>query len=242
MSKTNTPKNWFKSWSNEYDRTLGKVPRHHLLLDTVVGHSGIKDGYNVLDIGCGTGLSSLKLLKAADCRVTAFDISKDMMDIFKEKARSLKIGDRLRFKLGDAVRASFKDREFDLAISTVTLHHIKHKDKFSTVKKIYRALKPRGRFVIGEIDLDTTGKLTGLKRLDRIMRYIVDELKLAAKSGGEGAVSRMFDNGKRHLFNDGEYCVSAVRWAELSRRAGFRKVLIKNVGRFRWFKVIVCDK
>jgi hypothetical protein len=30
-------KNWFKDWSDEYDSTLGKVNRHHKLLDLNVG-------------------------------------------------------------------------------------------------------------------------------------------------------------------------------------------------------------
>jgi len=33
---------WFQDWANEYDNTLGKVKRHHALLDLVVQLSGIK--------------------------------------------------------------------------------------------------------------------------------------------------------------------------------------------------------
>ncbi len=47
---------WFQEWANEYDNTLGKVKRHHKLLDLVVKVSGIKRNDQILDIGCGTGL------------------------------------------------------------------------------------------------------------------------------------------------------------------------------------------
>ena len=54
---------WFQDWANEYDTTLGKIKRHHKLLDFVVKESGIKRNDHILDIGCGTGLLSLKFLK-----------------------------------------------------------------------------------------------------------------------------------------------------------------------------------
>jgi ubiquinone/menaquinone biosynthesis C-methylase UbiE len=57
MKKANeTAKKWFGNWANEYDSSLGKVKRHHKLLDLVVQSSSVKDNDNVLDLGCGTGL------------------------------------------------------------------------------------------------------------------------------------------------------------------------------------------
>jgi ubiquinone/menaquinone biosynthesis C-methylase UbiE len=76
---------WFQSWANEYDNTLGKVKRHHKLLDLAVKVSGIKKGDRVLDIGCGTGLLSLKFLSKKPCSITAIDSSAQMLRIFQEK-------------------------------------------------------------------------------------------------------------------------------------------------------------
>ncbi|MDY6967006.1 MAG: class I SAM-dependent methyltransferase, partial [Halobacteriota archaeon] len=59
---TKSTEDWFKEWSNEYDQTLGKMKRHHDMLDLAVEVSEVKDGESVLDIGCGTGLLSLKFL------------------------------------------------------------------------------------------------------------------------------------------------------------------------------------
>ncbi len=70
---TRDNREWFQDWANEYDNTLGKVKRHHKLLDLVVRESGIKRNDQVLDIGCGTGLLSLKFLNKTDCRITAID-------------------------------------------------------------------------------------------------------------------------------------------------------------------------
>jgi ubiquinone/menaquinone biosynthesis C-methylase UbiE len=58
---------WFQEWANEYDTTLGKVKRHHKLLDLVVKVSGIQRNDQVLDIGCGTGLPSRQLTAHPRC-------------------------------------------------------------------------------------------------------------------------------------------------------------------------------
>ena len=237
---TTITKEWFKNWSNEYDKTLGKIARHHKLLELVVKQSKVRDGDKVLDIGVGTGLLSLKFLKAADCTITGIDSSAQMLAICSQKVKKLKLSKKLACKQMDASTLSFKPGSFDIAASTVTLHHVTNKQE--TIKKIYKALKPGGRFVIGDIDLDTTGKITDKNRLLRIMDYLKDELELALHDGGVTALSRMFDNGKKHLFNDGEYCVSFDQWASFCRKAGFKIAEIKPLKEFTRFKVMTAVK
>ncbi len=239
MKKRST-KNWFKDWANEYDRTLGKIKRHHKLLDLAVERSGVKKNDEVLDIGCGTGLLSLKFLKKADCRIVGIDSSRDMMSIFKEKIKRLSLEKNVSCKFKDAVKIDFKKDSFDIVASTVTLHHIKKKDP--VIKNIHKILKPGGRFVVGDIDIDTTGKLTDIDRLTRLLDYLKMELVLAMKEGGVDAFNRMYDNGKKHILNDGEYCISFKQWRELCKKAGFRKITVKPLPDFKWFKVLTAVK
>ena len=230
-------KSWFKDWSDEYDNTLGKVDRHNKLLDLVVDLSGVKDGEKVLDIGCGTGLLSLKFLEKADCIIYGIDNSFEMLEIFKEKIKKLNLADKISLEFGDAENINFEDEKFDVIASTVTLHHLK--DKYPAVKKIYEILKPGGRLLIGDIDVDTTGDLEDPERLLRILDFLKDEFVLALKGGGVKAFSRMYDNGKKHILNDGEYCVSFKQWKEICEKAGFNEIALKSLSGFKWFKVLV---
>jgi len=230
-------KSWFKDWSNEYDKTLGKVDRHNKLLDLVVDLSGVKDGEKVLDIGCGTGLLSLKFLEKADCIIYGIDSSSEMLEIFKEKIKKLNLADKISLGLEDAENIDFRDEEFDIIASTVTLHHVK--EKYPVIKKIYKLLKPGGRLLIGDIDVDTTGDLEDPERLLRILNFLKNEFVLALKGGGVKAFSRMYDNGKKHILNDGEYCVSFRQWKEFCEKAGFKEITIKTLTGFQWFKVLV---
>jgi len=216
------------------------MARHHALLDLAVTLARPKDGERVLDIGCGTGLLTLKFLKAADCSVTAIDSSPEMLSIFRKKLERLGLKYRVTCDAQDAASLAFKDNSFDIAASTVVLHHLKH--KLPAIKKIYKIVRPGGRLVIGDIDLDTTGKITDQNRLRRVMHYLRDELAIALADGGPHALSRMFDNGKKHLFNEGEYTVDFAHWAALCKKAKFERITVKPLAVFKHFKVLVAHK
>lgn len=233
-------KKWFGDWANEYDATLGKVRRHHRMLDLVVRRSGVKNGDRVLDIGCGTGLLSLKFLKRVGCTVTAVDSSPDMLRLFKGKIDSLGLRSRVRCCRQDAAQLHFDRESFDIAAATVALHHVEN--KLPMLKKIRVLLKSGGRLVIGEVDVDTSGSHADPKRLARILDFLKDEVVLALTEGGVPAFSRMYDNGKKHILNQGEYCLSLRQWKALCLKAGFRRVTIHPVPAFRWFKVLVAVK
>lgn len=235
-----TTKEWFKNWANEYDQTLGKVKRHHKLLELMVEISNVKEDDTVLDIGCGTGLLSLKFLKKNNCRIVGVDNSKYMLTIFEDKIKKLSLADKITCKLEDVVSLSSKKNSFDIVASSVTLHHVKN--KYPVIRKIHNILKPGGRFVLGDIDMDTTGNIKSPTRLLRIMDCLKHEYALALEEGGVDAFVRMYDNGKKHILNEGEYCIDFQQWRQLCQRAGFRKIKVKPLPEFKWFKVLVAVK
>jgi ubiquinone/menaquinone biosynthesis C-methylase UbiE len=231
---------WFQEWANEYDNTLGKVKRHHKLLDLVVKVSGIKRNDHILDIGCGTGLLSLKFLNTTDCTITAIDSSSQMLKIFQEKIEKFNLTEKIHCAQESAEDMNFKPDQFDIIASTVALHHVKCKEP--VIKNVYTSLKGGGRFVIGEIDMDTTGRPDDPGRLLRILNYLEEEFVLAMREGGIPAFERMYDNGKKHILNDGEYCIGFSQWTKLCRNAGFKNVEVSPVKGFEWFKVLVATK
>ncbi len=78
---------------------------------------GISPGDEVLDIGCGTGLTTRDAARAAaPGRVVGVDVSERML----ERARQLTAAERLdnvRYELGDAQVHRFDSARFDVAIS-----------------------------------------------------------------------------------------------------------------------------
>lgn len=237
---TDLTREWFKDWSNEYDNTLGRMKIHNRLLDTAVSISGVKDGDLVLDLGCGTGLLSLKFLRAANCRIRAIDKSPEMLAIFRRKIEGLSLDESVTCKIGDAMKLRGGAARFDIVTSTLALHHVKN--KLPMIQEIFGLLKPRGRFVLGEPDVDTTGDFSDVRRLKRVLDFLNEEWMEAMQDCGVEAFRRMYDNGKKHLFNQGEYCISMRQWRELCKQAGFVRFDIKYISQSSRFAVLVAHK
>ena len=126
-----------------------------------------------------------------------------MLKIIGEKVHTLGLGDRICCMQASAETMDFSPGQFDIIAATVSLHHVKEREP--VIRKIQRSLTDGGRFVLGEIDMDTTGRLEDKKRLLRILDYLRDELVLAMEAGGVPAFGRMYSNGKKHILNDGEF-------------------------------------
>ncbi|MGH9144817.1 MAG: class I SAM-dependent methyltransferase [Vicinamibacterales bacterium] len=94
-----------------------------------------RSGEQVLDLGCGDGALTERLV-AAGCRVIAVDSSAEQ--IGAARARGLDA------RRGSAETLPFK-AEFDAVFSNAVLHWVRDAD--AVVASVHRALKPGGRFV-----------------------------------------------------------------------------------------------
>ncbi|MDR2877326.1 MAG: methyltransferase domain-containing protein [Chromatiales bacterium] len=92
-------------------------------------------GERILDLGCGDGALSLKLVEAR-CTVVAVDASAEMI------AAAQALGLDARVMDGQSLQF---EREFDAVFSNAALHWMKQPAQ--VIAGVWRALKPGGRFV-----------------------------------------------------------------------------------------------
>ncbi|MBI4620181.1 MAG: class I SAM-dependent methyltransferase [Desulfobacterales bacterium] len=237
-------KEWFNKWANEYDEIMPKVPVYQKMTDAMVKDAGVRNGDCVLDIGCGTGFLSLKFLGEAECELFGLDISEEMVAVFRKKLGEIgpRFEERTQIRIGTATDLPFEDESFHIVASSFTLHHLPPEEKSKAVKEIYRILKPKGKLVIGEINLDTTGSLDDVERLYRVMNGLVEELAVLVGALGHKVLYRMFDNAKKHLLNDGEHCISLDMWSAICEESGFVNIKNQTPEDTEIFSYLVCEK
>ncbi|MFW9991530.1 MAG: class I SAM-dependent methyltransferase [Candidatus Odinarchaeota archaeon] len=110
----------------------------------------LKKGENihVLEVGCGTGITSCRLAKEFGFKVTGIDLSQDMVEGARKRAKNLEV-DNVDFIVASVYDLPFDDSTFDLIIGESATAVIPDKQK--AVKEYARVLKEGG--MIGNLDL-----------------------------------------------------------------------------------------
>jgi tRNA (cmo5U34)-methyltransferase len=112
----------------------------------------------ILDIGCGAGNYTLKLLeklktgpetsKVGACLV---DLSRAMLDRAAVRVSQATTG-QVTIRQGDIRKLSLADNSFDVALAAAVLHHLRTDKEWRAVfTKIFHALKPGGSFWISDL-------------------------------------------------------------------------------------------
>ena len=100
-------------------------------LNIIKQHLKIKPEYKLLDIGCGTGIST----NFFNCKTYGIDPCKEMINQGKTN-----------LKCGEAENIPFKDHFFDIILSITAVHHFKDLEK--AIKEIKRIAKPNVQIAI----------------------------------------------------------------------------------------------
>jgi tRNA (cmo5U34)-methyltransferase len=107
---------------------------------------------NLLDIGCGAGNYTLKMLsKIPGLNCTMIDLSKPMLDKAFERI-SASAGDRIKTIQGDIREVELGENHFDIILAGAVLHHLREDEEWEYVfAKIFKALRQGGCFMIADL-------------------------------------------------------------------------------------------
>jgi ubiquinone/menaquinone biosynthesis C-methylase UbiE len=111
----------------------------------------------VLDVGCGTGTLAILAKKRGAGTVAAVDASPEM--IARAKKKAARAGVEVDFQLAPAQALPFPDARFDLALSTLMLHHLGREARDGALREVRRVLKTGGRVLV--VDFGSPGSRHG---------------------------------------------------------------------------------
>ena len=144
----------FDAWQAKYDADVaaceeagdypfaGYTELHQQVFDIV--HA--REGVSVLDLGCGTGKLTARILEAGH-PVTAVDFSGQMLQAAAHNAPGT------TFVQGELTQVPdlLAGQTFDCIIAVYALHHLPDAEKYALLTALREHLKPEGVIVLGDV-------------------------------------------------------------------------------------------
>jgi phosphoethanolamine N-methyltransferase len=113
----------------------------------------LRPGSRVLDAGCGLGGSAFLMARDHDAQVVGLDLSRNMLDMARERCIHHGLEARVRFELGDVLDLA-QESAFDAVYSRDAFLHVA--DKARLFAGLRRALVPGGRLLITDYCADAS--------------------------------------------------------------------------------------
>lgn len=127
-----------------YDELMTDIPYDAYLELISLATGGVKEK-KIIDIGCGTGLLSVKLSKAG-AYVTGIDLSRNMLDIAEKRANDLSL--KIDFR-EMPMQELMGTEQFDAAVIAIdSLNYLPDRESvLETFRGIYSVLKSGGMLI-----------------------------------------------------------------------------------------------
>jgi tRNA (cmo5U34)-methyltransferase len=123
-----------------------------LELLTQVATAVCPEAKSILDLGCGAGNFTLKLLELIpDLDCTLIDLSQPMLEKANERISAVSKGKITPFQI-DFLNMDLPNEAFDIVVTGAAMHHLRTDEEWETVfSKIYKSLKKGGCFWISDL-------------------------------------------------------------------------------------------
>ncbi len=225
--RKDTAKKLLKFSEEEYDTYAREFSDCRLFFWRELEHLNkfIKNGDNILDIGCGNG-RLLNLFENKDIDYTGIDSSKELIEIAKKN-----YGKQRNFIHANALSLPFQDKTFDMVFSIAVLHHVPSK-KFRAcfVSEANRVLKPKGTLILTVWNIwqwrflkthiiHVIKKITGRSDLD-----LGDTIISFGQKKRQRYVHAFTRRSLRRLLEKNGFTVSSI--TEAKRRSGYANFVV----------------
>lgn len=145
----------FTDVAASYDSTIAAEVEEYCgmpyaeVLRRALDAAAVAPGDRVLDVGTGTGALALAVASSTSAgRIVAIDPTRAMLEQARRNAVRADLTECIVFCCGSAEAFPFRDRSFDVVLTSMAMHHT---DVRRTLAEMARVLRPGGRLAIADV-------------------------------------------------------------------------------------------
>ena len=139
----------FDRWSATYDRLGLQLFTYRPIHDAVLASLDGLEPSTVVDLGCGTGQLTRRLIRRfPDVNIVGVDLSEGMLTEAAGRLRQVR-GDTQHLVRADALQLPFAASSVELVVCTESFHW--YPDQAGALAELARVLNPGGRLLIASI-------------------------------------------------------------------------------------------
>lgn len=132
----------YHDWNNHLNENTSRFYYIQKICKINQNNSPSKNN-KILDIGCGSGIWTKKLLDISNSEITGIDISETQIKLAKKNIPQID-----KFLCKDVMKVEFPSNNFDIIISLFSIIHLSQDEQLIVFPKIYNWLKPNGLLLI----------------------------------------------------------------------------------------------
>jgi len=146
--KNKQQENLFDLRASNWDDTSRRVKLADDVADCIIREVNPTKDMDVLDIGCGTGLLTLKLQPHVK-HITGADSSVKMLEVLHQKVADQRLTN-VQTQMVDFNEGSLIHGKYNLIVSSMTFHHLENLDK--VINQCFKVLLPGGYLAFADLD------------------------------------------------------------------------------------------
>jgi ubiquinone/menaquinone biosynthesis C-methylase UbiE len=142
----------------------------------VLAQLGLSGTERLLDLGCGSGTFLAETLRRYP-GVTAAGVDADPEILQIANRRLRRHGTRFTLHVARAESLPLPDESFDVAVSTLTFHHLPTAAKQAALGEVYRVLRPGARLLLVDFGARPGRRVPWWQRLFETVEYLEDHIR-----------------------------------------------------------------